>query len=502
MVAQTTREGMKLRMLMKGMNIEVPDLIVTDITAHSSRSVSGGLFLAYAGDRHHGLEFIDEAFAANVAAVAWEPSPQFARPEFPDTVVGIAVPGLREQIGTIADQFFATPSAALNVTGITGTNGKTTTAWLVAQALNRLGRTSAYLGTLGYGIGPALVPSALTTPGCIAVHRRLRALVDAGASDAIMEVSSHGLHQGRVDGVRFRTAALTNLSRDHLDYHRTLNAYAEAKAQLFLEPGIETAVLNVGDAFGQALLGRLPADVNAITVSVADTAKAEVAPDLTAELVESGPDGLRLKLSGRFGQAKLSSRLWGRFNLENLVVATGVLLAQEFSLAQAATALAGCIGPPGRMQTLEQVPGQPTVVVDFAHTPDGLRKALIAVKEHCRGSVWCVFGCGGNRDPGKRGDMGAVAAAIADRTIITDDNPRDENPSTIIREIVGGTGSGAAVEVVQDRAAAIHAAVEGAAAKDVVLIAGKGSETVQITKGKAREFSDEQVARAALGLAE
>ena len=493
---------MELRMLMKGMNVEAPDLIVTDITAHSGRSVPGGLFLAYAGDRHHGLEFIDEALAANVAAVAWEPSPQVAQPKFPDTVVGIAVPGLREHIGTIADQFFTAPSASLNVTGITGTNGKTTTAWLVAEALNRLGHTGAYLGTLGYGIGPALTPSALTTPGCIAVHRRLRALVDAGATDAIMEVSSHGLHQGRVDGVRFRTAVLTNLSRDHLDYHGTLTAYGEAKARLFLETGIETAVLNVGDAFGQALLGRLPTNVKTVTVYVTDASKAEAAPDLTADLLGSGPDGLQLKLSGRFGQAELSSRLWGRFNVENIVVATGVLLAQEFSLAQAATALAGCIAPPGRMQTVERVPGQPTVVIDFAHTPDALRKALEAVKEHCRGYVWCVFGCGGNRDHGKRGAMGEVAVAMADRTIVTDDNPRDEDPSAIIREILDGTGNGAAVEVVQDRAAAIHAAIERAAADDVVLIAGKGSETVQIIEGQAREFSDELMARAALGLAE
>ena len=499
MAAQTAPDEMELRMLMKGMNVEAPDLTVTDITAHSGRSVPGGLFLAYAGDRHHGLEFIDEAVAAKVAAVAWEPSPEVAPPELPDTVVGMAVPNLREHIGTIADRFFDQPSAALKVTGITGTNGKTTTAWLVAEALNRLGRKGAYLGTLGYGIAPKLTPSALTTPACIAVHRRLRAMVDAGATDAIMEVSSHGLDQGRVDGVRVRTAVLTNLSRDHLDYHGTLKAYSEAKARLFLETDIETAVLNVGDAFGQALLGRLAASVRTVTVSATNESKAS---DLTAALLESGPDGLRLALSGKFGQAELKSPLWGRFNVENIVVAIGILLAQEFSLAQAVSALTECVAPPGRMQIVDQAPGQPTVVVDFAHTPDALNKALEAVKEHCRGQVWCVFGCGGNRDQGKRSNMGAVAAAMADRTIVTDDNPRDEDPGAIIREIVAGTGNALAVEVVQDRAAAIHAAVEMAAADDVVLIAGKGSETVQITGSQAREFSDLLVARAALGLAE
>ena len=499
MAAQTAPDEMELRMLMKGMNVEAPDLTVTDITAYSGQSVPGGLFLAYAGDRHHGLEFIDEAVAANVAAVAWEPSPQVAPPELPDTVVGMAVPDLREHIGTIADRFFDRPSAALKVTGITGTNGKTTTAWLVAEALNRLGRKGAYLGTLGYGIAPKLTPSALTTPACIAVHRRLRAMVDAGATDAIMEVSSHGLDQGRVDGVRVCTAVLTNMSRDHLDYHGTLKAYREAKARLFLGTGIETAVLNVGDAFGQALLGRLPASVRTVTVSVANESKAS---DLTAALLESGPDGLRLALSGKFGQAELKSPLWGRFNVENIVVAIGILLAQEFSLAQAVSALTGCVAPPGRMQIVEQAPGQPTVVVDFAHTPDALNKALEAVKEHCRGQVWCVFGCGGNRDQGKRSNMGAVAVAMADRTIVTDDNPRDEDPGAIIREIVAGAGNALAVDVVQDRGAAIHAAVEMAAADDVVLIAGKGSETVQITGSQNVEFSDLLVARAALGLAE
>lgn len=500
MAAQTAPDEMELRKLMKGMTVEAPDLIITDITAHSGRSVPGGLFLAYAGDRHHGLEFIDEAVAANVAAVAWEPSPQVDSPELPDSVVGMAVPDLRDRIGTIADRFFDQPSAALNVTGITGTNGKTTTAWLVAEALNRLGRQGAYLGTLGYGIAPRLTPSGLTTPGCIAVHRRLREMVDAGATDAIMEVSSHGLDQGRIDGVRVRTAVLTNLSRDHLDYHGTLEAYSEAKARLFLETGIETAVLNVGDAFGQALLERLPAGVRTVTVSVTDESQA--AADLTAALLESGPDGLRLALSGKFGQAELKSPLWGRFNVENILVATGILLAQEFSLTQAVTALAECVAPPGRMQIVEPAPGQPTVVVDFAHTPDALKKALEAVKEHCRGQVWCVFGCGGNRDQGKRSDMGAVAAAMADHTIITDDNPRDENPGAIIREIVAGTGNAAAVEVVQDRSAAIHKAVEMAAADDVVLIAGKGSETVQISGSQNVEFSDLLVARAALGIAE
>ena len=499
MAAQKAPDEMELRKLMKGMNVEAPDLTVTDITAHSGRSVPGGLFLAYAGDRHHGLEFIDEAVAAKVAAVAWEPSPDIAPPVLPDSVVGMAVPDLRERIGAIADRFFDQPSAALNVTGITGTNGKTTTAWLVAEALNRLGRKGAYMGTLGYGIAPKLTPSALTTPGCIAVHRRLRAMVDAGATDAIMEVSSHGLDQGRVDGVRVRTAVLTNLSRDHLDYHGTLQAYREAKARLFLETSIETAVLNVGDAFGHALLSQLPTSVGTVTVSVTNESKAS---DLTAALLESGPDGLRLALSGKFGQAELKSPLWGRFNVENIVVAVGILLAYEFSLAQAVSVLTECVAPPGRMQIVDQAPDQPTVIVDFAHTPDALNKALEAVKEHCRGQVWCVFGCGGNRDQGKRGNMGAVAAAMADRTIVTDDNPRDEDPGEIIREIVAGTGNALAVEVVQDRGAAIHAAVEMATADDVVLIAGKGSETVQITGSQNVEFSDLLVARVALGSAE
>ena len=255
--AQAKLNGIELRVLIRGLDMELPDVTVTDITAHSGKAVAGGLFLACAGQHHHGLEFIDQALAAQVAAVAWEPAPGVSEPVLPSAMVGIRVPGLRERIGEIADRFFAAPSAELSVTGITGTNGKTTTAFLLAAAMNRLNRSSAYMGTLGYGVGDDLQPSSLTTPGCIAVHRRLREVANAGAVEVVMEVSSHGLDQGRVDGVRFQTAALTNVTRDHLDYHRTLDAYRQTKARLFLDTDIKFAIINVGDEFGAELACRM-----------------------------------------------------------------------------------------------------------------------------------------------------------------------------------------------------------------------------------------------------
>jgi UDP-N-acetylmuramoyl-L-alanyl-D-glutamate--2,6-diaminopimelate ligase len=493
-------EPMALTELFAGLDLTVPVATVTDIATSSDEIRRGGLFLACAGTTCHGLDFLDEALAAGAAAIAWEPVSGRAAPQLPEAVSGLCVPGLRAKLGIIAGRFFAHPSAELSVTGITGTNGKSTVAYLVAHALNRLEQSAGYMGTLGWGIGADLRESALTTPDCVSLHRRLRQMADAGAKHVVMEVSSHALDQQRVAGVRFRTTALTNVSRDHLDYHASMEDYAETKARLFQGSGIDTAVINIGDNFGAELAGRL-AKISAaelITVALVATGSA---PDvrLIGKLQGMRAEGVGLRFNGDFGTATLDSSLWGRFNAENLVVAAGILLALGCKLDAAVAALAKCAPPPGRMERVRSTAGGPSVIVDYAHTPDALAKALEAVRAHTTGRVWCVFGCGGDRDRGKRSAMGAIAAALADHSIVTDDNPRAEDPRAIVADIIAGAPDAPYFEVIHDRADAIDFAIHSARRDDAVLIAGKGHEASQLVGKEALVFSDAEVARAALG---
>ncbi|MEO8445552.1 MAG: UDP-N-acetylmuramoyl-L-alanyl-D-glutamate--2,6-diaminopimelate ligase, partial [Gammaproteobacteria bacterium] len=314
-----------------------------------------------------------------------------------------------------------------------------------------------------------------------------------GAGHVVAEVSSHALDQDRVAGVRFTTVAFTNLSRDHLDYHPDLAAYGAAKARLFAL-GAGTAVINLDDSFGRELASRLPARTRLLGVTLAGAASAELAGTVEA----AGAEGLELMLRSGGQAVRLRSALWGRYNAENLLLAAGILLAEGWSLTQAADALAGCLPPPGRMERVPGRPGQPAVLVDFAHTPDALGKALAAVREHCSGKVWCVFGCGGDRDRGKRGPMGAAAVAGADHVIVTDDNPRHEDPQQIIADILAGVSSLDRLQVVPDRADAIARAIRLAGPEDAVLIAGKGHETVQVTGDARVPFADVTVALQAL----
>ncbi len=488
-------QNRQLRNLFQGLVPDVPKLLVDDISDSSRVVAPGGLFLACAGGRRHGLSFLPDALTAGAKAVAWEPVDGHGNPELPNGVTGLAVPNLRRHLGLIADRFFGEPSAALTVTGATGTNGKTTTAYLAAQALSSSAGPAAYMGTLGYGLPGDLRPSRLTTPSCVETHRRLRHLADAGAKHAVIEVSSHGLDQGRVDDVRFQVAALTNLSRDHLDYHGDMSAYAAAKARLFLDHRPHTAVINVGDQWGERLSNRLPKSMDLVTVALVskDHSRSSRAR-LLGRLTGTQRDGLGIQLGGDFGEAVLHSSLWGEFNAENLVVALGILLAHGLELCEAADALSHAAAPPGRMQRIAPNSSGPAVIVDFAHTPDALDKALRAIRAHTQGQLWCVFGCGGDRDQGKRPAMGEVAAAGADHIVVTTDNPRHENPDRIVAGILAGIGANKAVEKVADRRAAIKLAIQAARASDVVLIAGKGHETTQQIGDQVCKFSDADTA--------
>jgi UDP-N-acetylmuramoyl-L-alanyl-D-glutamate--2,6-diaminopimelate ligase len=354
---------------------------------------------------------------------------------------------------------------------------------------------------VGPAMAGALGAASHTTPDVVSLHRTLAELAAQGVTDVAIEVSSHALVQGRIDAVRMHAAAFTNLTRDHLDYHGSMQAYGAAKARLFERSDLKFAVINVGDEFGLALAERFGAMLPLTAVWVGAHAQYPARGLLYAVAVRPDARGIDLELAGSSGELALRVPLVGRFNAENALVVIGCLTASGVPLEAAADALAASAAAPGRMEVIAAAhAGRPLTVVDYAHTPDGLEKALEALREHCSGLLWCVFGCGGDRDQGKRAIMGAIADRLADRIIVTDDNPRSEDPGAITAAIVSGIKNQQAT-VIHDRAAAIAAAVTGAAAEDAVLIAGKGHEDYQIYGATRRFFSDRDQARRLLGVA-
>jgi UDP-N-acetylmuramoyl-L-alanyl-D-glutamate--2,6-diaminopimelate ligase len=476
-----------------------PAVDVVDLTLNSREVVPGGAFVALPGLRTHGIGFAAQAVNAGAAAILWEPVENVLVPALPREVPVVAVPRLSELVGDIADRFFDAPSQAMTVAGVTGTNGKTTTAYLIATALDRLGEASAYAGTLGHGRIGALNIGAHTTPDAITLQRNLAELRAAGVRFLGMEVSSHALDQHRVGGVRFDTAVFTNLTRDHLDYHGTLEAYGAAKAKLFSTPGLAHAVINMSDDFGARLMDSLPSSVQLVAYARSTPARSlpAAARMLFATEITPLPHGLLMKIDGSWGAAALTLRFIGDFNAENALAALATLLCWNVPLDRAIAALEQCSAPPGRMEMVEAA-GKPLVIVDYSHTPDALEKALLAARRHCSGRLFCVFGCGGERDPGKRPLMGAVAERLSDRVIVTDDNPRGEDGERIAADILSGMSDAARAVLERDRAAAIERAVREGRAGDVVLVAGKGHEDYQIVGTVKRHFSDREVAEAAL----
>lgn len=467
----------------------LPDISVADICQSAQAVTPGSMFLAGKGISRHGLCFLDEALARGATVVAWEPEENLAAPRLPEGVTGVAVPGLRQAAGLIADRFFGQPSASLKVAGITGTNGKTSSAFFIAQALQGTGSGCGLIGTLGAGQPGAMRAATLTTPDAVGVHRQLAQFRDAGLRHAVMEVSSHALVQGRVNAVRFDTAAFTNLSRDHLDYHGDMTSYAEAKARLFTHFNPRHAVINCADATGERLAATLPEAAHLISVLPADSAAGE-GDWLAYTDLDAHEAGITFQVKSSFGSARLYSGLVGGFNAENLLIAMGVLLALGSSFRQSVRALQTVRAPAGRMETFKGSRG-PMVIVDFAHSPAALETVLRAARSHLSGRLFVVFGCGGERDPGKRPQMGAVAARLADVVLLTDDNPRKEDPDAIIAAIREGAGSHARVE--RDRAVAIAAAIAEAADADIVVVAGKGHESYQETATGRHPFSDREV---------
>ncbi|HAF46002.1 MAG TPA: UDP-N-acetylmuramoyl-L-alanyl-D-glutamate--2,6-diaminopimelate ligase [Gallionellaceae bacterium] len=469
-----------------------------------SRAVQpGDTFVAYPGTQADGRQYIAQAIARGANAVIWELHDFKWNNEW--VLPNLAVHDLRYKAGMIADHIYGQPSQKLWMVGVTGTNGKTSISHWLAKTFSALGRKSALLGTLGNGFPSALHATLNTTPDALLVHGLLAEYAQQGARAAVMEVSSHALTQGRVNAVHYDVALLTNLTRDHLDYHGDMQSYAAAKRSLFDWANLKHAVLNLDDAFGAELAEQLQDSAAEVIGYGMEDESLKLAERLGIRMVygtlmQMDAQGLSLQLHTSWGSAALQSKLIGRFNASNLLGALAVLLASEMDIDDAVRELGLQKAVAGRMQTLGGK-DTPSVVVDYAHTPDALEKVLMTLREVTAasdGRVICVFGCGGDRDRGKRPMMGTVAARFADVRIVTSDNPRNEQPRAIIDAII--TGMQGEYQIIEDRAKAIAHAIAKAQANDTILLAGKGHEDYQEIAGVRHPFSDAEIAHRALSM--
>jgi UDP-N-acetylmuramoyl-L-alanyl-D-glutamate--2,6-diaminopimelate ligase len=460
--------------------------MIERLTADSRRCAAGSAFFAYPGEKSDGRAYIGDALSRGAGAVLWE-ADGFEWPR-DWRVPNLAVRGLKHRAGVLAADFHGRPSERVWVCGVTGTNGKTSSSQWIAAALERHGIRAGVIGTLGSGFPGALHDTGNTTPDALDLQATLHELHDAGGRAVAMEVSSHGLVQGRVNGVRFSCALFTNLSHDHLDYHGTMQAYGEAKARLFSMQGLQAAVLNLDEPFGRDLARRLAGRVRTIGYALGP-----VAPGIVDDFISVDA---RMEIDSSWGGGRLVTRQVGRFNVSNVLGVLGALIAYGVPYAQALGLVAGLPDVPGRMQVVGE---RPLVVVDYAHTPDALEKVLATLRPVATergGRLGIVFGAGGDRDPVKRPLMGKAASLGAERVFITSDNPRSEDPAAIIEAVARGATGQPRREA--DRRRAIEAAVLEAAPEDVILIAGKGHESYQEIRGERLPFSDQAVAREAL----
>nr|WP_298171680.1 UDP-N-acetylmuramoyl-L-alanyl-D-glutamate--2,6-diaminopimelate ligase [uncultured Pseudomonas sp.] len=466
-------------------------MLIRELTLDSRKVRPGDLFLAVPGTQQDGRVHIADAIARGAAAVAYEA--EGAAVMTAQSAELLPIKGLSGQLSAIAGRFYGEPSRGLHLIGITGTNGKTSVSQLLAQALDLLGERCGIVGTLGNGFYNALALGRHTTPDPIGVQATLAEMKKAGARAVAMEVSSHGLHQGRVAALDFDVAVFTNLSRDHLDYHGSMDAYGEAKAALFAWPNLRCRVLNLDDAFGRKLAAR-PQPSRLIGYSLEDRSAY-----LYCRQARFDEQGVVATVVTPQGERSLRSSLLGRFNLSNLLAVVGALLGMDYPLDEILAVLPQLQGPVGRMQRLGGA-RQPLVVVDYAHTPDALEKVLEALRPHVKGRLLCLFGCGGDRDSGKRPLMAAVVECLADGVLVTDDNPRTESPQQIFSDIRAGFSAPDNVQFIHGRGQAIAQLIAAASADDVLVLAGKGHEDYQEINGERQPFSD--LVEAAKALAE
>ncbi len=496
MMASSSMPGMLLADLLEGFGAQtpLPAIEVRDLVSNSADVTPGAAFIALPGIRSSGIDYAIDAVKAGAVAVVYDSSDEYSRQRVPllrkqVETCWVGVDELARVNGYIVSRFFGDPGKAMTIIGVTGTDGKSSVTHLLTQALTRLGKACASIGTLGYGIGNDLTPDSLTTPDAVSLQSRLHQFQQQRCEYVVMEVSSHALQQYRVNGCDFDIAVLTNLGRDHLDYHGDLDSYAAAKARLFHDFELSGRVVNADDTLGRKLIEALEAD-SMVRFSVHDPAQAEAEVRLGA--CELTARGQNIRALTPLGEVTAVTALIGRFNVENTLACIATLVALGLDRDQVERAIKDLTPIPGRMEMFSR-PGMASAVVDFAHTEQALRACLGACREHTRGKLWCVFGCGGDRDQGKRGGMGRAAEELADHVIVTDDNPRFEAPEKIVAEILGGMREPGRACVVHNRQAAIEYALSQAGADDLVVIAGKGHEQEQIVGNERRPFSDRHV---------
>jgi len=457
------------------------DVAITGLALDTRHLAPGYAFVALKGGEHDGRNYLMQALEKGASALVCE-AEDLADFSLPSGIPLIAVPQLSTQLETLARQCYPS-AAALPVIGVTGTNGKTTTGYLLAQALSVLGVPTGFVGTIGYGFVGDLQPCALTTPDIFTLHRSLCTLQTQGAQGVTMEISSHGLAQNRVNALTVESAIFTNLTQDHLDYHHTMEAYCQAKQKLFEFSTLRQAIINIDSPYSDAMIRVLAPSTECIKYSVSEQVRSTT----------FDKKGITADLKTPWGAGILRSPLCGSFNLANLLAVLSQLCARGIPLSLALEALGNASAPPGRMECI-QTP-RAYVIIDYAHTPDALEKALQAARVHTSGQLWCVFGCGGDRDRTKRAKMGAACAQYADHSIVTSDNPRSEDPEAIIADILQGMVNHS-VQIEHNRAKAIEMALAQAVSGDTILIAGKGHENYQIIGDKKFPFSDAQTVKA------
>lgn len=485
--------------LLKGfaVDLSLPDMQITGLTSNSLKVKKGDLFVAQAGLTRHAIDFATDAVNSGAVAVIYDADDLYCLQRIPllekqNSVPFIAVADLQQKAGEIASRFYANPTQNFKLIGITGTDGKTSVTHLLVQALNKLHKVAGSVGTLGYGLSNQLKMTQYTTPDAIALQSILFELSLGGCEYVAMEVSSHALDQYRVSGCQFDIAVLTNLGSDHLDYHVDQESYRAAKLRLFEKQGLSGRVLNIDDEFGQSLAAIFKG--NKVVRYTADTAnKVQAEVKLHSSCMTA--QGIKIIVSIPTGQVEIQTGLIGDFNVENLLSCLSTLLLLGFDRQKIEHSMQGLQPIPGRMEYLPSVNHKAAAVIDFAHTEQALSACLNSLKNYSEGKLICIFGCGGDRDRSKRAKMAAVAEQLADQVIVTDDNPRNESPEQIIRDILSGFINPERVRIIHDRQTAIETAMAEASEKDLVVIAGKGHEQIQIVGEQKLPFSDRYIVR-------
>ncbi|MGZ8236897.1 MAG: UDP-N-acetylmuramoyl-L-alanyl-D-glutamate--2,6-diaminopimelate ligase [Methylobacter sp.] len=471
---------------------------VSGLVLDSRELACGDAFVALAGAKQHGLVYGEQAISNGACAIIFDPAgngkqlAETLQRSVSASVPMIAVENLGLKLGELAARFYGDPSRSMAVIGITGTNGKTSCSQFLSQMLDDCG----IIGTLGWGEWGSLNKTLNTTPDALAIQKILAELLKNKKRMVAMEVSSHGLEQGRVNGVAFKGAVFTNISRDHLDYHGTMEAYVQAKLALLKQPGLAFAVVNLDDVYSGQIIAAVPESVQLWTFSAKGQAS-DSGESVQAENIVHKTDGIEFDVRCKGQVKRIKVPLYGDFNVENVLAVLAVMRAMDIPLAEAAKKLAGIKPVDGRMERFG-TENDPLIFVDYAHTPDALDKVLSSLRKHCKQALWVVFGCGGNRDTGKRPQMGKIAEFWADHVVVTDDNPRYENGLDIVNDILAGCKT-AKIEVIQNREQAIQKVVTSATKGDCIVIAGKGHEQYQESNGVRVPFSDRQVVMDALG---